>query len=255
MRLRALRDISSTVGVIRKGSIFNEYNPMQAQEWVDTGYAEDPSSRRNARGWEGLNWSGNEVVIMASGESLSQEQADAVNFWRMANLFTRKVIAINTTFRRAPWADAIYACDLPWWDYYHAEVKEKCIGSLWTQDSQAASKYSLQHIRSHPSSRLEKQIGLISQGQNSGMQAIGLAFQAAASTVYLLGYDMKGGHWHGKHPASLDKQNRYDIFLRNFEVFAKDVEQTVGFEVYNCTPKSRLRSFPMKEWKEVFPCP
>lgn len=252
MKLRALKIIPSSVSPIPVGAIFNEFNEAQAMQWIQTGYAEDPSLRMNKRGWDGLKWDDQEVTILASGESLSVNQCEAVNRWRADYPEMRKVIAINTTFKRAPWADVIYACDKLWWDLYYNEVNATCTGELWTQDAQAAKEHGIHWVRSIRANKLAKEPGLISQGENSGLQALGLAYQSAARTVYLLGFDMKGGHWHGDHPDTLNKQNRYDVFLKNFAEFSADVDKTPDFDVFNCTPQSAMKSFPTKKWKEIF---
>jgi hypothetical protein len=214
----------------------------------------------NARGWNGLLWDGCDVAILASGESLSVQQCEAVRAWRDMSPAFRKVIVINTTFRRAPWADVLYACDAAWWEgrdrtdmpKYVDEAKGRFAGELWTQDTDAAKNYGLKHIRSAPGKGLSRPPGLINQGANGGYQAIGLAYQSGARAAYLLGYDMHGRHWHGQHPGLLHRSNRFDIFLRNFVQLASDVATIEGFEVVNCTPKTALRSFPMRPWQEVF---
>lgn len=249
MLLKALRDIPSSVGPIVKGQMFKEHNPMQAREWIDTGVAEELKTV-NSRGWNGLAWDNAEVVIMASGESLSEKQAYAVHAWRGTNP-TRKVIVINTSYQRAPWADLLYACDGVWWKHYLAEVRSTFKGSCWTQQQDKAAEYGINLIRSRRSKGLSKDVGWINQGENSGYQAIGLAYWSGAARVYLLGFDLKGGHWHGDHPGTLNKVNRFSQWLKNFELLAQDCA-AVGFEVVNCTPQSALKSFPRKDWKDVF---
>jgi hypothetical protein len=214
----------------------------------------------NSRGWDGLHWDGCEVAILASGESLSVEQSEAVKRWRDAASSFRRVIAINTTFRRALYADVIYACDGAWWDgrdrldapRYADEAKATFAGELWTRDADAAKRHGLRLLKSQPGRGLERQVGVINEGSNSGYQAIGLAYQAAARVVYLLGYDMKGGHWHGEHPGMLRKNSPFPIFLRNFKRLAAEVAALPDFSVINCTPNSALRDFPMRKWQHVF---
>ena len=52
-------------------------------------------------------------VCIASGPSLTPEDVQAVKEWRDAG--KGKVIVVNTTFRAAPWADAMFAMDAKWW--------------------------------------------------------------------------------------------------------------------------------------------
>jgi hypothetical protein len=251
MLLEALKEIPGTIQIV-PGQCFHENDEEKAEYWQRAGFARRPGGP-NSRGWaDGLRWDGFSVAILASGESLSVEQCEAVRAWR-GRAANRKVIAINTTFRRAPWADLLYACDATWWAEYLEEVRRDFAGELWTQDSATAQKNAgVKFIRSDRGKGLCKKAGIVNQGANSGYQAIGLAYWSGSADVFLLGYDMRGGHWHGNHPPKLQKNNRFDVFLTNFTSLAIDVEKEAGFAVVNCTPKSSLKAFPVKPWQEAF---
>lgn len=194
---------------------------------------------------ERLAWEGATVVILASGPSLSVEQCHVVRLWREMDRQHHKVIAINTTFRRAPWADVIYACDAPWWNVYHDEARSFCEGELWTQDKASAARYGLHWIESAQQFGLSPTPGLIYQGTNSGYQAIGLAYDGGAVRMVLLGYDMhsqNGAHWHGVHPPGLDPKMHFHVWIKRFEKLADDLEKA-GVEVVNATPGSALPYF------------
>jgi len=190
-----------------------------------------------------LKWEGCTVAILASGPSMNIEQAEAVRAWRAASPL-RRVIAINTTFRLALWADLLYGCDAPWWDAYIREVRATFSGELWTQDRKARRDHGLRWIESTPGKGLSKKPGLIHQGMNGGFQAINLAYLAGVEKILLLGYDMKGGHWHGQHPRPLTNaapllQARW---LQHFDALAEDLYKT-SVQVVNCTPDSALEVF------------
>lgn len=257
-RLVALRAIPGTIS-IAPGQEFIEPIQEQADHWLSTGFAKRPVVA-NGRGWSGLNWGSQDVAILASGESLSLEQAEAVKVWRNRQPMMRKVIAINTTFRRAPWADVLYACDGTWWEgrdkpgqeTYLEQARATFAGQFWTQDSAAAAKHSLNLIRSISGGGLCTKPGVVYQCGNSGGQAVGLAHQAGAANVYLLGFDMKGGHWHGDHPAGLKRVQSFPVFLKQMERMAVEVAAIKDFRVINCTPGSALKGFPVRKWQEVF---
>jgi hypothetical protein len=87
----------------------------------------------------------------------------------------------------------------------------------------------------------------IRTGSNSGYQAINLAVLLGARRIVLLGYDMKVGprsqrHWFGDHPAELNKDSNYGLWIELFESMLPTLEAT-GIEVLNCTPGSALRCF------------
>jgi hypothetical protein len=236
MHLIALEVIGDQVGTIGKGQEFHVLNEDYAGYLIRTNRAK-PYEKR----WDGLDWRGATVVIIASGPSLSEEQCAAVEQWKQAG--RGRVIVINTSFRRAPWADVIYGCDARWWETYEDEVRQTCTGSLWTQDAKCKG---INRIESRAAKGLSKQVGIINQGNNGGYQAIGIAHQAGARKLVLLGYDMhaKGGsHWHGDHPANLNTKPHFNLWLDNFDVLAADLNAE-GIEVLNATPKSAMRCFP-----------
>src|SRR5690606_31872717 len=74
-----------------------------------------------------------EAVCIASGPSLTADDCDLVRRWRSAGEAAgeaqageaaqeRAVVVVNTTFRLAPWADALFAMDENWWKHHHEEV-------------------------------------------------------------------------------------------------------------------------------------
>lgn len=250
MLLRALKDVPSSVTAIKAGMQFFEPNPEQAKVWLAEKYAEPWTDRRDE--WKGLQWQWARVCIMASGPSLTESQCARVNAWRSE---TNKVIVINTTFRMAPWADVLYGCDCRWWDCvdpktgisYFAEARRHFdLSQMWTAEPVCAEKYGINLIRGLNQPGLSKKRGLIHFGNNSGYQAIGLAEQAGAKRLILLGYDMRedGGktHHHGDHPAPLQSRNPYPRWIENFRPLAIDLA-AAGVQVLNATPRSALDCF------------
>jgi hypothetical protein len=247
--LVALKPVPVSSGTIPAGTEFRA-TAAEAQAYVAAGVAIE-RARHIAAGWDGLRWADCSVAILASGPSLSEEQCAAVHAWRMADLARHKVIAINTTFRRAPWADVVYACDWQWWEVYHKEVSDLCSGQFWTQAEESNKRFGVRLIKSRKGQGLSLVQGTIHQGSNSGYQAIGLSHQAGSRQIYLLGYDMSGCHWHGPHPGHLKKENRYADWLVYFQKLAVDCKSH-GVNVVNCTQRTSLRSFPMQDWREAF---
>lgn len=182
------------------------------------------------------------AAILASGPSMTAEQAESVR-----GLTT---FAINTTYRLAPWANYLYACDGTWWDHHINDVRKVFHGEQWTQEKLAADKYGLKHIASKKGVGLCRQPGLIYQGGgatgpgNSGYQAINLAYHFGAKRIILLGFDMKAGqktHWHERHVVHRDSP--YLTWVIHFRDLAKDLQRE-GVEVLNATPDSALDCFP-----------
>lgn len=245
-RLIALKAIPGTIA-IPAGSTFIELDKDRAAEWIRTDFAKLPEAPA-PKGWKGLDWSGGSVVILASGPSLTVEQCEAVRAWRDA-ASDRYAIAINTTFRRAPFADIVYACDGEYWRAIENGVRyiDEVLGTfqksqLWTQDRKAADDFGLRYIESLRAPGLSRDPSRIHQGNNSGYQCINIAYHAGARRIILLGFDCKPGHWHKPHPSPLSNSAPVERWKREFRALASDLKGT-GVDVVNCTPGSALKSF------------
>lgn len=247
IRLVALRPIPGPIS-IPAGATFIELDDDRAAEYVATGHAQFIAPPE-PRGWNGLDWEGATVVILASGPSLTVEQCEAVRHWQEGTIAGRYVIAINTTFRRAPFADMVYACDGEWWRAmenglrYIDEVTATFDKSrLWTQDRKAADDFGLRYIESARLPGLSRDPRRIHQGNNSGYQCINIAYHAGARRIILLGFDCKPGHWHKPHPSPLSNSAPVERWKREFRALAADLAQT-SVEVVNCTPGTALKAF------------
>lgn len=274
MLLKALKDIPTSVNMIPRGDQFIEQDEVRALDWISQGYAEQiiaPPKKvesptalpenvvaaMSSKPSFPLSWRNCTAVIVASGPSLTEEQCEAVRVWHAANALAR-VVAINTSFRRAPFADILYACDGQWWKQvdpktglnYFTEASEYFPPeSMWTQDSTAARDFSLQHIRSIPGSRLSLEKTIICQGMTSTIQAMNIAFHAGASRFILLGVDCKGRHWHEEHPPPLARSLPHRAWQENFAIFGADLKDQ-GIEVVNCSPGTALNAFRKGELAE-----
>ncbi len=251
MWMIAIKEIPGSVSLIVPGQQFIEPDPERARIWLKNGIAEmankPPEERKtNRRGWDGLLWDDMDVCIMASGPSMSQEQANQIKAWRTGRT-DRKVATINTTFRLAPWADVLYACDCRWWDIHHQEVSEKVTGERWTQDKEAVRKYAgLKFIASQRADGLSKNPGMINQGMNSSYQSSNLFYLAGVKRIIFTGLDCrvvdKKTHWHGDHPAPLNSSVPTKAWIEKFEKLAHDLKAE-GVDVVNATPGTALHCF------------
>lgn len=149
----------------------------------------------------------------------------------------------------------LYACDLKWWDAYHAETAD-FPGERWTQDEQAAKKYGLRWVRGSVGYDLSLDPERIHYGGNSGFQCLNMAVLAGASRVILTGYDMGhlGGraHWHPDHPGGMHNPSEGQC-ARWREAFATAARQLADLpvEVINCSRHTRLDCFPKAKLEDV----
>lgn len=186
------------------------------------------------------------VAILASGPSMSAAVAERV---RQAGAFA---IAINTTYRLAPWAWMLYGADHEWW--LHREHREALQFDGWrvtTAGGPRLAPKGLHWLLNTGVHGFDPEPGCIRTGGNSAYQALHIAIQAGASRVLLCGLDMHGGHWHGEHPAGLKvtQPEQYAVWCDRFKALVPEAEKR-GVDVVNCTPGSALRCFLMGELDE-----
>lgn len=189
------------------------------------------------------DWKGDACIIVGSGPSakdvsLAEAKEDA------------RFIAINESWRLAPWADILFGCDFAWWKY-----RKGCpeFGGLKLSTDIKVSgcpEWNVQRVGLNKGSdllELEK-IGTVGWGGNSGFHCLNLAVQFECAKVLLVGFDMtvsKGEHWHGRHPAGLNNPTRGNVerWRRAIDGAAKKIEER-GVKVINCSPVSALRNYP-----------
>lgn len=191
-------------------------------------------------------WPESTIICLGCGPSLSQEDID----------FCRdraRVIAVKDTWRLAPWADVLYACDGKWWDFYKGVPEFHGLKFGLTVDGHWPDVNAL---RNTGMDGLERDPSGLRTGQNSGYQAINLAVHLGATRILLLGYDMqrvKGkAHWYGEHLGTgyQHTASPYHLFLRCFETIGEPLQQ-LGIEVINCSPQTALTMFPCQSIREA----
>jgi len=147
----------------------------------------------------------------------------------------------------------LYACDAAWW-HHHKGVME-FQGEKWSSHgitdrirhndkSEVALKYGVNLVGgkdSHTGFSLDPAV--IHYGSNSGYQAVNLAILMGATRITLVGFDMHGTHFFGKHPPGLRNANSYANFIAAFDRAAKRLPPHI--QIFNATPGSALRCFPM----------
>lgn len=98
----------------------------------------------------------------------------------------------------------------------------------------------------------------IHYGNNSGFQAMNLAYHWGARRMLLLGFDCKAQagkvHWFGDHPKPLRTEpSAFKTWLASFEKLAKDLKAD-GVEVVNCSRETALTCFKRSTIDQALPC-
>lgn len=172
------------------------------------------------------------AVIIATGESLTQEQCEIVRVARTSGVVDAVIAVNNAGIDRAPWADALVAGDSAWWAAYAEEADFKGKKIARHEDR----RYGVEMF-----DRKEPSI-------NSGLLAMYVARDTYASiNIALLGFDLKGSHYHGKHAKkglTNPKDQQFKLWERGFKMFS-------GANVINCSPRTALNVFKKELIGEV----
>jgi hypothetical protein len=181
-------------------------------------------------------WTHAHVFCLASGPSLTEPDVERVRLWRMAgtDATPRRVVVANTTFRAAPWADAMFAMDRKWWDAHWRDAQS--FAGLRYSTAMVPRQYGVEHLN-----RVYTK-----DYRNSGAGCVSLAAWLGASHVYLLGYDCAHApdgrtHWHGAHPQPLGDAVSVARWPAKFSELARDMQGRV--EIVNCSRHTVLDCF------------
>ncbi len=192
-------------------------------------------------------WAGGCAVLIAGGPSLTDEQCQCVEEYHQQSKCY--VLGVNDAYRHGfITIDALYAADTKWWKLHAAKVRESTEAPLFTQCIKAAAEYELWHI---PGAKKPTRPGLcmdpahIHFGDNSGYQAINLAYHLGVKNIVLLGYDFNspGAHWFGEHEGGINVKSNFAAWVPKMRPLADDLD-AVGVRVMNCSTNSALDCFP-----------
>lgn len=177
-----------------------------------------------------------EAFCIASGPSLTASDCELV---RQSGA---KVIAVNNSWRMAPFCDYLYSGDMKWWRAYHKEINIRA--ERWTCSRLAHGKFGVN-------------LHIAGGGYNSGMRAIQFAVMKGFKTIGILGYDCSlklGFHWHGRHSVERGLRNPSEARVQKWhEQFARVGPKitAAGAKVFNCSRYTELECFERKTLEEV----
>lgn len=159
-------------------------------------------------------------AVLATGPSMCQALADSVR----GRCY---VVAVSDSYRLAPWADAIASSDIAWWRQHPQAMGLPGVKFTAAPTWQGADQLA----------RVPEAVS----GTNSGLLGLMVAVRMGAKRVLLLGLDLRGDHFFGRHPEPLKNpdDHRFAVFCRQFEAY-----RPRGVEILNCTPGSALDVYP-----------
>jgi hypothetical protein len=198
------------------------------------------------------DWTGKTVTLVASGPSAAEVDLEI-------GIGRTKFVAINNSWKLCPWADALHACDVQWWDE-HKGCPE-FMGSLKVcvdyriRDRPKSWGVSFLHCH-RPSDAFEmKQIGNVGWGGNSGYNCLNWVAQLYPKKIILVGYDMTrqfGAHWHEPHSGGLSNPTNVNIERwRRVMEWAHIPLGQAGITTINCSSISVLKKYPKMTFQEA----
>lgn len=157
------------------------------------------------------------------------------------------MIAVNHSWRIAPWADVLYSSDLAWWNagfgdaFVGVKVSRSAVpGGHKVDLAERSGGWDDRMLFGTP--------GVIGAGGSSGFQALNLAVQFGSRRIALVGFDARvdlGTHWHGNHGEGLTNPTEGTAALWADRLDrAAPALSAAGVEVANCSPVSALTAFP-----------
>jgi len=170
------------------------------------------------------DWKGNIAVVVASGPSAKLE---SLNQYR----YHAKFIVVNDSWKLAPWADILFACDEAWWQVNNGCPEFK--GRRFTASPNCMKRYGIDLF--------------CSTGTNSGLRAIYLAERLGANPICMVGFDMhpkNGIHWHDARKNLRTPGAAEMMTWRKETEWAAEIFWKKGVQVINCTPGSALTKYP-----------
>jgi hypothetical protein len=196
---------------------------------------------------------GRTVAILASGPSMARAQCDLVRGTDWT------AVAINETWRLAPWAAVLYGCDWQWWAAKAPQPNDfdglRVVGTVAQirGKSQLTPKMAWQEPFLH---YLPVKAGAhtplwtgtaVGAGSNSAFQVANWVARCGVKRIILLGVDCHSpnAHWHGGHDhpkAQHQKPQLMNTWLRAWKNAAPEFVER-GIEVINCSPASALKEF------------
>lgn len=189
-------------------------------------------------------WDNATVYLVGGGPSL-------LGFdWSQLN--DKHCIAINRAYEVVPNAEVLYWTDHQFYRW-HQEGINAFQGLKYTCRPIRVPTQNVNFLRGNNKRGLDERTTHVCHGNNSGYGAINLAIHLGAKRIVLLGYDLHSDenttHWHDGYP----RRHNHSIYDRLMHYFDSVVAplNSLGIEVINANPKSRLDAFKKMKLEEA----
>lgn len=195
-------------------------------------------------------WRDETCVVVASGPSAQGVPIELAQG-------KARFIAINDSWKLAPWADWLHACDFSWWRANEGRQDFTGIKTCVDRRIGQQQDWGVHHLkcRKHDDRAILNSFCEVGWGGNSGFHAMQIAAQTGCRKIILIGFDMSirhGLHWHGAHPAGMNNPTNGNVerWRRAVDAAASQFK-SVGVTVVNCSAVSALKNYPKMTFAEA----
>ena len=194
--------------------------------------------------WEGLT-----CYIVAGGPSVAAQD--------LTVLRGRKIIAINSSYEKVPFAEFLFFGDSRWWFNHHPSLKS-VTGKLVTVSNAALHPSVLNMRKINPPPGLTDIRTGLAMRRTSLQGAINLAVHLGVKRIVILGADMQAApdgrtHHHKSHPWP-QRAGCWDEQMADLRLVNKPAKR-LGIEIVNASPSSLIDWWPKKPLGECLDCP
>jgi hypothetical protein len=205
-------------------------------------------------------WKDEHCFVVGGGPSLS-----GFDFSRLRG--RGRVIAVNKAFYDCPFADVLIGMDhsfFRWADtgrlakgelgkkYRDAYRAFKGIKVFIVSRSTRVTGVKIAKRTQNPKYIGKMEAGIYT-GNNAGVGALSFAAMMGCNPIYLLGMDCthnKKSHFHDGYPQRIQTKNTARSFISHFRAAGNELKKA-GFQIYNCSPISKINTFPKIDIDEV----
>lgn len=202
-------------------------------------------------------WPGATIVILGSGPSLTPDDVAALGYYRSTR--NLRILAINTTWEIAPWADCLYAPDPKWWKWHWQAVRDRFYGPFkYVLDfSEEAEAAGAERLNFRTGTGVSDDPRTVYTGGHSGYSATNVSVHFGASRIVLLGYDLQpdaNGRDHHHRPHPDQSVVPYDLWRGTYETLIAPLEAR-GIEIVNASRATAITAIPRVTLEEVLSTP
>lgn len=166
-----------------------------------------------------------------------------------------RFIAVNESWRLAPWSEILYGGDFKFWEMNNGCPEFQGVKVSIDRRASEHPEWGVHRVQGHRGdNRILDDKGHIG-GNNSGLNAINLAAQFEPSAMLLVGFDMcleYGLHWHPNHPEGMKNPlpGRVESWRRAVDG-AADALARRKIRVINCSQISALKRYPKMPFQQA----